>query len=979
MRTRVRLAAALILLLSASALPPATAGLSPASDAGAGASSEVTMPPKTMTRDILVDGTTLTTIDTRTVTLTVSDTRNLKGLQQINVSWVGAHPTGGSVDDPNSSPAAGRLEYPMVLLQCRGVDSPSVAPGQEQLDPTTCWTAYPGERYSYDGSQYSDVTGDVIPGLTTFPPWRLDLYAPPTQRTAYVGLPPADLLAAKCPSYLFPNVSAEHWLPFKAADGTIYYGGPNSCAGSPPEAAPTDGFSLAFPSNETFASSNTSGSGSSRFDIFNADDNASLGCSETVACSLVGVPIMGTSCDAAGLSLPPADRVPSETVQDGGGNLVNFAAQAENDCAAAGYQAPGAGGGSAPLAVSGALWWTASNWRNRITVPLTFAPVQDACSGKSKSGGILWFGSELMAEATSQWDPRFCRDANLFTIRHVQEAEPTARSQLTSGLQAGLPPGSVEGVFSTNPGTYPSPVVNAPVAFTGFAISFAIDDAHHNHLTNLKLNARLLAKLLTESYPDTINLKAGYAPLSTNPRNITLDPEFLTLNPDLSYGPGGNANWDAASTLYALSSDSDVMYALTSYIANDPDARAWLAGAPAPGGMLVNPHYRTGANEISLPTDSWRLLDTYTDKAAALASQCGQYNTSPYLPLVAAPTANLSAIAVALEFATPLSSTNCFDLQTTPPSWALRRQNRQSPGLRFMLAITSLGEAGRDGFDTASLQTNPGTFVGPSDASLQAAAKLLVHDSTTQTWQIPTDAFTKPDGAAAYPGSMLVYAQVPTAGLPTTDASRYAQFLRFAAGDGQTPGSDIGQLPPGYLPMTAANGLGDLAAYTAGPAATRVETQADGILVGPSSTPSPTPSSPSPAPLSSPTPSPSPTSTANSSDSGSAGSSSGSGGGNTANGRFLNGGANAAVPPPLTAPTAPPGPLAVIGKTLGLLSHIGGSILSWLVYIAVASLAGAAAFWVVARRRGVRLGLKGLIAAIREALSGLTGRRGVSR
>ncbi len=39
-------------------------------------------------------------------------------------------------------------------------------------------------------------------------------------------------------------------------------------------------------------------------------------------------------------------------------------------------------------------------------------------------------------------------------------------------------------------------------------------------------------------------------------------------------------------------------------------------------------------------------------------------------------------------------------------------------------------------------------------------------------------------------------------------------FLEFAATDGQTPGSGVGQLPPGYLPLTAANGLGSLASYT---------------------------------------------------------------------------------------------------------------------------------------------------------------------
>jgi hypothetical protein len=61
---------------------------------------------------------------------------------------------------------------------------------------------------------------------------------------------------------------------------------------------------------------------------------------------------------------------------------------------------------------------------------------------------------------------------------------------------------------------------------------------------------------------------------------------------------------------------------------------------------------------------------------------------------------------------------------------------------------------------------------------------------------------------------MVVYAAIPTTGLPSPDAAEYASFLQFAATTGQTPGDGIGQLPPGYLPMTSANDLGAFANYT---------------------------------------------------------------------------------------------------------------------------------------------------------------------
>ena len=63
----------------------------------------------------------------------------------------------------------------------------------------------------------------------------------------------------------------------------------------------------------------------------------------------------------------------------------------------------------------------------------------------------------------------------------------------------------------------------------------------------------------------------------------------------------------AASVLLALSGESDVTWALTSYINSNPAARAWLNGQPDPWGMTVNCEYKG----IKLPVSSWPLLSTY--------------------------------------------------------------------------------------------------------------------------------------------------------------------------------------------------------------------------------------------------------------------------------------------------------------------------------------------------------------------------------
>ena len=71
---------------------------------------------------------------------------------------------------------------------------------------------------------------------------------------------------------------------------------------------------------------------------------------------------------------------------------------------------------------------------------------------------------------------------------------------------------------------------------------------------------------------------------------------------------------------------------------------------------------------------------------------------------------------------------------------------------------------------------------------------------------------------------MVVYASIPTKGVPAEDAKDLGEFLTFAGGVGQLPGLGVGQLPPGFLPMTSANGLGKFAAYTTS-AATAVAAQ----------------------------------------------------------------------------------------------------------------------------------------------------------
>lgn len=745
---------------------------------------------ETVTRDHLVSGADQI-VDTRHFSLRIDQTTQLRERQEINVSWSGAHPTGGLVADQNSELAA-EQEYPVVLMECRGVDSPN-APANQQLSPSTCWTETPQERQQ---SSYSN----------NFPPYRMDRYAAVADRGAIVGEPSP--LPATCNSY---NSGIQRWVPFDAADGTVYSGGPLGCAGLPPEAV---NFEQSLqPSNTTYGISDLNGNGSTSFVLSTDAANASLGCSATVACSLVVIPIVGISCDVQAAGSPPEDQPPA-----------NIQPSIFNLCSATGnYQPSQASYGTSSneaLAVSGLLWWSASNWRNRISVPLGFAPSPNACDLANNSKPLYFYGSESMSQATQQWAPYFCLNPQLFKIQHVQTGEPEAKNLLAQG--------SVEAALQAAPpaASFTTPTVQAPVALTGFSVSYRIDDGSGQPYTNLKLTPRLLAKLLTESYPSAPSIRDAYPALANNPLDIGVDPEFQALNPGI---PPPVFYTVPAATIFTVSSQSDVIWALTSYINSDPTARAWLNGQPDPWGMTINPTYKG----IQLPVENWPLLDTFAQGVTynPLYNPCFAANPVPFLPQVAAPTSTVASVTLNMQFGIANSQVQCVNAGEV--NQKLGSLGRENPGERFLIGITPLADADRYLLNSAALQTQVSpsaatkftdaggrAFVAPTEASLGAAAALLTPNVSEGTWDMPYKDFqADPAAAGAYPGTLLMSADVPTTGLSSVDAQKYATFLNFAVTTGQTPGVGQGQLPPGFLPMTGANHLGSLAAYTQAAAA----------------------------------------------------------------------------------------------------------------------------------------------------------------
>ena len=110
-------------------------------------------------------------------------------------------------------------------------------------------------------------------------------------------------------------------------------------------------------------------------------------------------------------------------------------ASADTTCRKTGAYQPGETKSSttSDQAVRGNLWWSASNWRNRITVPLTFAPPANFCSVLDNRLPVFIYGSALMPQATTQWATLFSVasggtfDSPKFS-RRVRSNTPTVRS-----------------------------------------------------------------------------------------------------------------------------------------------------------------------------------------------------------------------------------------------------------------------------------------------------------------------------------------------------------------------------------------------------------------------------------------------------------------------------------------------------------------------------------------------------------------------
>ncbi|MEW2570016.1 hypothetical protein [Streptomyces sp. NPDC047070] len=436
-----------------------------------------------------------------------------------------------------------------------------------------------------------------------------------------------------------------------------------------------------------------------------------------------------------------------------------------------------------------------TNWNQRLVFPLDFLPVGSTCSQDRAERRTI--GSELITDAMTSWQSALCGSgAGRFTFTQSGEGEARERVTAPSDTSPGLG-------FTVQPvetAEDAPPVVQAPVAVSGLTVGLywrydvTVGEGSGVYIANrqlhdVRLNQRLLAKLLTQSYQKSV-ATADYLPdyLKANPESIGADPEFQKLNPDF---PAASGRTYSPWGLLLSTENSDMATVLWRYVQQNKDAREFLAGTADPWGMKVNRSYQDMDLDAT-PLDYFPKADPTTSKAS-----CGTpENSLPFDGTDLVPYTN--DMHDAAQKVRNGYGGQLYLCAQSGAGWKLSGERPAATNAREF-GIVDAASSNRYQLDVAALPNADGAFVKPtSDAMLKAVARMP--DSAVAGVRTP-DPATADDGA--YPLTAVVYAASSVD--QAKDARQdYAKVIRYAAGAGQTQGTARGELPYGYAPLPAA-------------------------------------------------------------------------------------------------------------------------------------------------------------------------------
>ena len=525
-------------------------------------------------------------------------------------------------------------------------------------------------------------------------------------------------------------------------------------------------------SNEvTWAGSSATGAGSTKFEMQTAVQSPGLGCGAPIAAT--DGTITGAPCWLVVIPRGTAD------------------------------------GGDASITQSGLFF---DSWKHRLAIRLDFRPIGLHCAVGAAERQIA--GSELVAGAVGSWQPTLCnaKGGSIYSI--LTGSESDAALNANSSVVAPMALTSLPLVTSADASDL---LTYAPIAVSGLAIAFAVDrepsagggasadelEKARTPFTEMKLTPRLVAKLLTSSYIDSLPYGADRSKLNYvnakdpghNPRNITLDPDFLVINPDWA---NQSLVSPSLSDLLVPQGRSDAATTIWNYVASDPAAAAWLAGTPDQWGMIVNPWSSTNAEinpahiALDVPRSDFPKADPVEQPADGLVASINSVAWRPFVSdLDASGYRTLRGDGQVL---------GGWDSQAVPAKYT--KTTRSLPGLQRVLGLTDTASAAKYQVVTASLLNPAGEYVRPSTAALGAgAAAMTVSKRVKNIYGFDPRSATAKGATTAYPLTMPIYAAVSPAMNDNALRTSYADFIRYAASAGQVAGNEIGQLPEGYAPL----------------------------------------------------------------------------------------------------------------------------------------------------------------------------------
>lgn len=446
------------------------------------------------------------------------------------------------------------------------------------------------------------------------------------------------------------------------------------------------------------------------------------------------------------------------------------------------YDGPNSRLGGSPL--------SASAWANRVEFPLTFRSVKSSCPIGAKEERTV--GNEIVASAFNSWQNKMCKQKVVFGFSQIGDSE--ARRQIVSDVDSASRFAVVSNPLSTEESTGHT-IVYGPLVQSAIVVAYNIEydvkgqseliGLNGRPVTNLVLNQRLLAKLLTQSYKADVAGGSNVDYLSTNPSNIAQDPEFLELNPEFedfqnNAGPTG---------ILQPIGNSDVFRQLWQWIVADADAANFLDGTADEWGMVVNKYYRDLSIPDDLTLDSLPKADLSTYLAPGAGQPFGTFELRPYV-------ADMYDAGVRTRRADP-GTKIVWDQTRNPPAFV--SSGPQNPGSRFILGITDITTATRLKLPMAKLVNGSDTAVAPDEDSITTAIENFGDSSIPGVSTFDSSI----EASGAYPLATISYAAVSVCDASLAQLANYNKLLTLAKSKGQVIGSERGQLPEGYVPLSA--------------------------------------------------------------------------------------------------------------------------------------------------------------------------------